>query len=277
MSRMAPTEGDTVRGSPEKFADHYTQAELFWNSQTTTEKAHIIGAFRFELTRVQVPAIRERVVSLLLNVSPELGEAVAEAIGLTGVTPAPAARPKVASPEVDRSAALSLFARPGQTGIRGRRVAIVVTEGTDGDALNAIHQRLADEGAVARRVGLRLGAVSARGGDPIAVDATLETMPGVLFGALVLAGGDPGVRELAGAGQAHEYLRDQYRHCKPILVLDGARELLSNAGIPDTLDDGTADPGLIIAGANTNAAVDEFVSAMASHRQYARETDPPRV
>src|SRR5690242_10982704 len=60
---------DKVRGKPEKFADHYSQATLFWNSQASYEKAHIIRGFRFELTKVQVPAIRERTVSMLRNVS----------------------------------------------------------------------------------------------------------------------------------------------------------------------------------------------------------------
>ncbi len=55
-----PVAGDKVRGKPERFADHYTQATLFWNSQAPVEQAHIINAFRFELTRVQTPAIRER-------------------------------------------------------------------------------------------------------------------------------------------------------------------------------------------------------------------------
>ncbi len=63
---------DKVRGKPEKFADHYSQATLFWNSQTAFEKAHIVRGFRFELTKVQVPAIRERTVSMLRNVSDEL-------------------------------------------------------------------------------------------------------------------------------------------------------------------------------------------------------------
>jgi catalase len=59
------------RGKAERFADHYTQAALFWNSQTDVEKQHIINAFRFELSRVQTPAVRERMVSGLLNVSPD--------------------------------------------------------------------------------------------------------------------------------------------------------------------------------------------------------------
>ena len=77
-----PVQEDKVRGKPEKFADHYSQATLFWNSQTPVEKAHIIRAFRFELTKVQVPAVRERVVAMLRNVDDELAEAVAAGLGM---------------------------------------------------------------------------------------------------------------------------------------------------------------------------------------------------
>ena len=70
-----------VRGKAERFADHYTQATLFWNSQTPVEQTHIINAFRFELSRVQTPAVRERMVSGLMNVAPELAEAVAAGLG----------------------------------------------------------------------------------------------------------------------------------------------------------------------------------------------------
>ena len=71
-----------VRGKAERFADHYTQATLFWNSQTDIEKQHIIGAFRFELSRVQTPAVRERMVSGLMNVASELATAVATGLGI---------------------------------------------------------------------------------------------------------------------------------------------------------------------------------------------------
>ena len=67
-----PLVGDQVRGKPERFAEHYAQATLFWNSQTAVEKAHIIRAFRFELTRAQVPAVRERMVATLANVADDL-------------------------------------------------------------------------------------------------------------------------------------------------------------------------------------------------------------
>ena len=102
-----------IRGKAERFADHYTQATLFWNSQTGVEKTHIINAFRFELSKVQTPAVRERMVSGLMNVAPELAEAVAAGLGLSEM---PAPMPKVLSrnvkAEVTTSPALSLFARP---------------------------------------------------------------------------------------------------------------------------------------------------------------------
>ncbi len=157
-----------VRGKPERFADHYTQATLFWNSQTDVEKAHIVSAFRFELSRVQTPAVRERMVSGLMNVAPELASAVAEGLGMRDL---PEPMPKVlkvpVQPEVERSAALSLFARPGDGSIRARRIAVVVADGVDAAAVRDIADRLTAAGAVPRLVGSRLGAVESASGDLI--------------------------------------------------------------------------------------------------------------
>jgi catalase len=93
VSFPEPMEPDShkVRGKPERFADHYSQATLFWNSQTAVEKTHIVKAFRFELSRVQTPAVRERMVSGLMNVAPELATAVAEGLG---ISPMPKPMPK---------------------------------------------------------------------------------------------------------------------------------------------------------------------------------------
>ena len=82
MSFPQEVEEHKVRGKPEKFAEHYNQAALFYNSQSAVEKQHIIRAFRFELTKVQTVAVRERVVAQLRNVSEELAGAVAEGLGM---------------------------------------------------------------------------------------------------------------------------------------------------------------------------------------------------
>jgi catalase len=53
-------EGRKVRERGEKFFDHFSQATLFWNSQSEPEKQHIVQAFQFELGKLDRPAIRER-------------------------------------------------------------------------------------------------------------------------------------------------------------------------------------------------------------------------
>ena len=266
-----------VRGKPDRFADHYTQATLFWNSQTATEKQHIVNAFRFELTKVQTPAVRERMVAGLRNVAPELAEAIAAGLGMRELPPA---LPKVMAgkvePEVAASPALSLFVRPGDGTIKARRVAVLTADGFDAQSLLSLTERLTAEGAVPRFVSITLGPVQPASGDPIEADVTIETTPSVLYDAVVVPDGKAGVQALQADARSLEFVKDQYRHCKPILALGAGAQLLEACGIPPTLPDGSADPGLLVVKAGVTAA-DDFVAAIAKHRHFARETDPPRV
>jgi len=273
-----PIEADKVRGKPERFAEHFLQATLFWNSQTDVEKAHIVRGFRFELSRVQVPAIRQRMLAALANVDDELVERVATGLGMDVPEPAPRALKRPPKPEVQKSPALSLFARPGDGSIRTRRVAIFVADGVDGAAAQAVHAGLADQGAVPRYIGARLGTVTAADGVAIEVDATFENMPSVLFDAVAVPGGKQAVTFLGGVGQALEFLKDQYRHAKTILALGEAADLVESAGIPAVLPSGDPDPGLLLGKhASAEEALPDFVTAIGMHRHHAREADPPLV
>jgi catalase len=265
-----------VRGNPEKFADHYTQAKLFFNSQTETEKTHIVNAFRFELSRVQTPAIRERMVSGLRNVDEGLAQKVAAGLGMrTLPEPMPKALQKTIKPEVAKSPALSLMARRGDGGIRAKRVALLVGKGVDGAVLQSLAQELLAIGAVPRFVGAQLGAVQATTGE-LQVDTSVEATPSVLFDAVVVSGNEDLARTLAADGRVLEFLKDQYRHCKPILALGAGEKLLSAAGIPKTLLNGRPDPGLIVP-AKGDTGTRAFITALRQHRHFERETDPPRV
>ncbi len=260
-----PIEGAKVRAKPEKFADHYSQATLFWNSQTPYEKAHIVRGFRFELTKVQVPAIRERLVSMLRNVSDELAGAVAEGLGID----LPKAMPRLVDPprvEVERSPALSLTARPGDGSIRGRNVAVLLAPGVDSGSVERAQAELTRAEAKVRLLAARLGPVE-NGGGPLEPDATLETMPSVLFDAVVVPDGSEGAKALAELGHVAEFLKDQYRHCKPILMLGAGRTVVEGAGI---LVGKGEDWGL-------TCDVKSFVRALGRHRNWDRQTDPPMV
>jgi catalase len=273
---------DKVRGKPERFAEHYQQATLFYNSQSEVEKRHILRAFRFELTRVQTPAVRERVVAMLANVDADLARQLARDLGMRH-TPAALPRARLDRPaEVTSSPALSLFARPGEQGIRTRRIAILVADGVDAASARRIHAQLGEAGAVPRYVGVRLGQVQDAGGADeraLEVEVTMEAMPCVLFDALVIPHGIAATETLGNVGQALEFVKDQYRHCKPILALGSGADLVENAGVPSRLLNGEEDPGLIIDREldDPAASLESFIAAVAAHRAFAREVDPPGV
>lgn len=278
VSFPQPIEADKVRGKPEKFAEHYNQATLFWNSQSDIEKQHIVRAFRFELSRVQVNAVRRRVVAQLRNVAPELAQAVADGLGMTELPePLPKLLKKTPKPETTSSEALSLFARPGVEGIKTRRIAIIVAPGSNLSQAASLHRLLLEEGAVPRFIGVQLGTLVS-GDDSVDIEISFEAAPAAIWDGMIVPGGEEGLAVLVQSGQALEFLKDQYRHCKPILLLDEADQLLNAAGFPEEIVEAAEDTGLLsLSGSDLASATRSFVSALAQHRHFARETDPPRI
>ncbi len=269
---------DKVRGKPEKFAEHYNQATLFFESQTPAERAHIKNAFRFELSKVTIPAIRQRMVSGLRNVSEELAAKLAWDLGLEMPDAMPRAVEKVPRPEIASSPALSLMALPGDGGIATRKVAILIADGVEAGGVSHTIDALSEAGAVTRLLSNRLGTIKSASGVPFEVDATLENSPPVLFDALVLPDGIDAIERLSKDGHTLEFLKDQYRHCKSILVLGAASKLLKKAGIFEVLPSGKSDPGLLVAESSEHdSAVRKFITAMARHRHPERDTDPPLI
>lgn len=274
ISFPAPVQEDKVRGKPEKFAEHYAQATLFFNSQTDVEKAHIVAAFRFELSKVTVQAIRERMVASLVNVSAELASRVAAGLGIDVPKALPRAVSQPPTPEVKFSSALSLTALPGEFGIRTRQVAIVVADGVHKASIAAIHAAVTAQGGVTHFVGTRVGKFVAEDGGEIEADRSMENSPSVLFDALVLPDGAKALEALAHNGHMIEYVKDQFRHCKTILALGVSRKILEMAGIAVT----KTDPGvLLVERDEAFAAAANFVAAIAAHRHQSRDSDPPIV
>ncbi|MBG9387603.1 catalase [Caenimonas aquaedulcis] len=275
----AQDEQGKVRAKPEKFADHYTQARLFFDSQTPVEQDHIANAFRFELSKLTVPAIRERVVAMLRNASEPLAKKVAMGLGMDPMPePLPLALAEPAAPEVMKSPALSLLARPGDGSIKGRKVAILVAPGVKGKSVTEIQSELVKQGAVARLVGPRIGPMPSVDSDALDADASLENEPGFLFDSLVLPDGADAVAALAKDGHTMEFIKDHFRHCKTILALGQSRELLAKAGFPTSMDKSLAQggTGVLLAEADDAAsAAVAFILAMSRHRHFGREMDPP--
>ena len=272
VSFPQPVEGDKLRGKPEKFADHYTQATLFYESQTAVEKAHIAGGFRFELSKLTVPAIRERMLSSLVNVSAELAATIAAGLGI-GVPPAmPKVLTQPVKPEVKTSAALSLTALPGDGGVRSRGVAILVADGVDGKSTAAVQAALQAAGAKVHLIAARLGPVTPAHGDAFEATGTLENSAPVLFDGLVLPDGAVGVKTLGGYAEVMDFISNQYRHGKTLLALGDSKSLLDQAGVSALLASGEPDPGVHLGtAAKAKDAAANFISALGRHRHPERE------
>jgi catalase len=271
-----PIAEDKVRGKPALFADHYSQATLFWISQTPAERSHIVNAFRFELSRVQTQAIRVRVVSLLVNVDPALAAAVAAGLGFAVPPGAPLATDRK-PPDFAPSNALSLCGHPGAATIAMRRIAILVADGVDVAAARSMYAALLSAGAVPRFVGIHLGQVGA-GEAVLHVDISLEAAPSALYDAVIAPDGEDATASLLQVGSVLEFLRDQYRHCKPMLAVGSGALLFEKADIRAALPDGGADRGVVMAAvADASEGLQRFQAALATHRVLERETDPPAV
>jgi catalase len=269
---------DKVRGKPEKFAEHYNQATLFFDSQTPNEQAHIIAAFRFELSKVTIPAIRRRMVSGLRNVSEELASTLAKSLGIDLPDPMPRAIEEVPRAEIDSAPSLSLTASPGECGIATRQIAILVADGMTGAPIAMAVKGLTKAGAVTRLISTRLGFVTDNQGTRFEIDATLENTPAVLFDALVLPDGADAVDALSKDGHTLEFLKDQYRHGKSIWVMGESSKLLQKAAIVADVPSGDRDPGLLLApAANAKTTLAQFIEAIGKHRHPQRESDPPRI
>jgi catalase len=268
-----PVAGDELRGKPGRFAEHYSQAQLFFDSQSAVEQAHIIAAFRFELSKVTVPAIRTRTLAMLRNVSDELAGGVAQGLGMDLPEPLPRAIAHTPRPEVKVSPALSLMALPGEQGVLSRKVAIMIADGVDGAAVARMQAALREEGAIGRLVGPRVGAFTAADGKVLEAEASFENEPSVLFDGLVLPGGEGAFAALGGHALVHDYIKDQYRHLKTILAMGTGVALLEGAGVP--VD--RKDAGLLVSAKGRTDPAAAFIDALAHHRHYARDRDPPKV
>jgi len=267
VSFAEPPQGDEVRAKPEKFAEHYAQATLFYDSQSPAERRHIADAFRFELSKVTVPAVRRRVVSMLRNASEELAGEVARGLGMPLPPKMPRAFDGEVAPEVSLSPSLSLLSRPGEGGIRTRRVALLVADGSRAMDVTLLHQGLTEQGAMVRLLGPHVGLLHDADGNALDADASLENEPGVLFDALAVVGGAAGAAALARDVRALEHIRDGYRHGKPLLFVGEGRQVWDAAGLA-ALDN---DPMLLFAEPDARDTVERFAIAIVQHRYPERE------
>jgi catalase len=288
-----------VRARGEKFFDHFSQATLFWNSQSHAEKAHIVQALRFELGKVEVPAIRERMVGLLAHVDKTLAGLVAQGLGLKVPTkldsplnmsvPADGNlkqfQPKPRTISTERSPALSM-ATTLTGNINTRRVAILAADGFDDAAVSGMKKALNAAGAQAKIVSPRLGVLKGKNGANESIDFSFLTAGSVLFDAVYIPGGPQSIGILKGDAKALMFVKEAYLHCKTIAATDAGIDLISAShpasdkmapshaqGVEEEeWDLLRPDEGVIMSrGDRISTVAAKFITAIGQHRHWDRE------
>ena len=285
--------GAKVRQRSRSFFDHFSQAALFWHSQSEPEQTHIVNAFRFELGKLEVPAIRERMVGLLTHVDASLATRVAQGLGLRVPTKPPALlnesvpadgnaaqyQPKLNKRASDPSPALSM-AHTVKDGIKTRKVAILAGDGVDDAELRGMKKALLEAGAQVKVVAPRLGMLTSAKGAQVHIDFSFLTSSSVFFDALYIPGGDKSVQALQQEPDAVEFAQEAYKHCKTLAATGAGGRFLRVAclggdpmgGPGHEGDQIIEDQGLIIGHAGeTRGVATKFIHAMAQHRHWERE------
>ena len=253
--------GPKVRARPESFADHYSQARMFFLSQTEPEQNHIVAALVFELSKVEAAIVRTTMLGHLAVIHADLGARVAAGLGHTGeIRPAV---PAVTPTDHPLSPPLSMLAA-GAPGLEGRCIGCLITDGADAALIEALKKAADAQRASVKFVASKVGCVTLADGSMHPADHQLAGGPSVLFDHVVLLCSEDGARALAGEAAAVAWVHDAWQHLKVIGHTAAAQPLLDKAGVGQ-------DAGVVAIDAAADAKT--YLTAAAKGRIWPREAD----
>ena len=284
VSYAEKIDAQKVRQRSASFFDHFSQATLFYRSQSVAEQNHIVRALRFELGKVETPPIRERMLGLLAQVDTDLANRVATGLGLkvpkklekpmNMSVPADADprkfQPKRNGEELEPSPALRMVDNPNfpLKSIKTRKIAFLVADGFNEASVMDMKMALMKAGAKAMTVAPHLGVLTGAGGETLNADFSFSTGASVLFDAVYVPDGQASVAALQAGPEAVDFLREAYQHCKTIAAHGVGAQLLENAGLGESM----ADAGLIAnRDGDARMLAENFIVGIARHRHWERE------
>ena len=267
-------DGAKVRGrGPD---DEYAQATLFWNSVSDVERDHIVDAYTFELGKVEVPAVVERMVMRLALVDSDLARRVCFGLGLIAPMPDRSNGTRTngdgatdqlddesmtePTGDLDASPALAMVTENSYP-VDGRVVQILANDGCDLAGIRALQAVLLEAGAVPHVVATHKGAIKGiRKNDELVVDRSFHTASSAEADAVVVADG----AALADNPAVLTFVQSAFRHFKPVAAWGDGEQLLINAGV------GSDDIGVVVAGKASRAFAKAIVTSLSVHRHWQR-------
>lgn len=277
-----------IRERSASFFDHFSQATLFFNSQSDAEKNHMVDALRFELGKVEVVAIRERMLRILSKVDKGLAGQVAYGLGLHIPTDSdelinqsiPAdADPQAYQPvyvegSLAKSDALSM-ANTVKGSIKTRKIAILAADGVDEQSLMDVRNSLIAAGAVVDVIAPKLGSVMSKNDTALRVDKSFLTAASVFYDGVYVPGGTNSVATLEAEADAIHFLNEAFKHCKAIAAYDDGLQVLQatyfHKKLPEDNSDETVMREGVILGTDLDKLTKQFIAAVGQHRFWDRE------
>ena len=268
-----------IRNRSKSFFDHFSQATLFFNSQSPAEQKHIVDALTFELGKVERVYIRERILGMLTQIDKNLVTKVADGLGLPvpkgpqspmnfGVPADANAKeyePVKIKPVIDKSPALSMQDTI-KNSIKTRKIAILIGNGVDDNSVAKMKAALEKEGATVKLIAPKLGAVKTAKGEKLTVGGSFLTDASVCFDAVFIPAGKH-INALAKEPDAIHFINEAFRHCKAMAADGEAVDLLQYTYVnPNGQHEKVTDKGVLV-----NKQAREFINAIAQHRFWERE------
>ena len=233
-SFAAMSDGPKARARSDTFADHYSQARMFFKSQLPIEQKHIGDALVFELSKVQRVDIRARAVSHLINIDGDLAATVADGLGMALPSAAKAARPTL---DVPTSSKLSILAN-APVDFKGHKMGIFLTDGSPAATFTALTDALTAERAVWEVIAPKIGGVTLDDGTAVAARQKIDGGPSVLYDAVAVLPSVAGAKLLAQDAASKDFVSDAFGHCKYIGYNEAAKMLFAESRVPPELDGG---------------------------------------
>ena len=252
-------QGDKLRVRPELFADHYSQARMFWKSLTDNEQAHLASAFVFELAKVNLDDVQARMVGRLRNVDEGLAKRVAGGLGIALPEKLRAAKEPI---DMKPSPALSIQKNMLAT-LKGRKVGLLFAQGSNAGAVERMIKQVEKAGGTVFLVAPKLRGTKLDNGKELKADGQLAASPSQLFDAVAVILSAAGTEMLLKEGAAIQFVMDAFGHLKAIGHSDAAQPLLDKAGVVP--DEGVTD----LSSAFVEAAAKRFFAREPSVRTLA--------
>lgn len=248
-------DGNITREHPsDSFTDYFSQARLFWNSMSPSEKHNLIKTFSYHVGKVHSKSVRQQVVDMFVNVDKDMATKIAEDIGVNSPT---GTHVQVTATSPILSEANTVFSASTQ------KVGILVGNGFNGQEVNQVIDALKQNQIFFEIVSEKMGPVTGIDGTVINASKSFVAVSPVMYDTIYVVGGSATNQTKFDHDIMH-YLNTAYNYFKPIGIASTGQIYIQKQ--ENTLG--------VVCATNNPDFVNDFITAISQQRFWGR---PPTM